>query len=933
MKPYSILIFLLILFSSCADIPADVQSILDSSDSKNSDLKDVIKHYKNDIRDSLKLKAAYFLIRNMKHHYTTSGNDAEMYASIYRGMGSVLVDKRNELYKQYVDSIGLKNDLQTVNDIEGIKAKHLIENIDNAFKIWNKTPWSTRYNFEMFCEFILPYRVSSEKYLPWRETYYSKYHRIFDNINFVAGNIYETDSALLKNCQVKTLLSASNSKGVKMLASANSSLEITCVKSFSERKKILLVRYFNGGQKAEQQLIINQKYVATLYFPETGSWEKPAVNALQIPIVLNSDVNSIKLLSTKNQVILDQLEIVEAIDYNLSIANNIESGSIYKIQNKASRTFFTIKDNRLEKGIPLTSEKNKNEPGQGFKIIYNDFGFYKILPYHVKGKVLDLNNFSRLNGGEVKMWDDHNGDNQEWAIVHIGNGYYKIINHYSGKCLEIDETKLDKSFSVTQNDYKGDERQKWKFELIKRVPDSKTNYLSKRSAIDAAARLTDATLDFQWFLMKTIPPVNARDLASTMTGDCREEAQFFTFAARALGIPTAVDYTPQWPFRSMGHEWNVLFDHHGKAIPYYFRTKPGHEVIYDGYRKAKVFRKMFSDNPRSLPFLKSKDEEIPPVFNDPHVRDVTSEYVKTSKLIVNLHKIPENVHFSYLCIFNNRTWVPIFWSKILNSKAVFDNMGRNVVYLPQYYINNSYVPAGPPFLLKDDGSIQYLNGNGKKETIILHRKHPFLAEDNLSKTRMNGGKFQAANKADFSDSVTLTSFKGDTQGKYYDLRISSKKKFRYLRYIGPDNSHCNINELSFFDEKGNELFGTVIGTSGSFQGGKSTLDKCFDKDILTGFDAPISSGAWVGLKLNKPSKLTKVRFMPRTDGNCIEPGDDYELVYWYKNSWKILNSQVATNDSIVLHGIPSKGLYLLHNRTKGSAERIFTYKQHTQLWW
>ena len=933
MRIYPALFFFITLFFSCTNTPTDVYEVLSSAGNGRSDLQAVIDHYKNNPSDSLKLKAAYFLIKNMRHHYATTGADAKTFASIYTGMGSVLTEERNDLYMQYIDSIGLKNDLSNENDIDAIKAEYLIKNIDYAFKIWKNRPWSKNYSFEMFCEFVLPYRVSAEKLLPWRETYYAKYNRIFDNINFVAGTIYETDSALLKNCEVKTVLSSSNSKGVKMLAELKSSLEIRKVRNFGERKKILIIRYLNGGQKAEQQLFINQNHVATISYPETGSWETPAVNAIKIPIELNSDVNSIKLSSAKNQVILDQLELIESIDYNLSIANNIESGSIYRIKNVSTGTVFTIKGNSVEKGTPLSSEKNTNEPGQEFKIVYNDFGFYKILPNHLEGKLLEMNNFSRLNGGIVKMWDDHNGDNQEWAIVNIGNGYYKIISHYSGKCLEIYQPELGKSFGVRQNDYEGNDRQKWRFDLVKKVPDSKTNYLSKRSAIDAVARLTDATTDFQWFRMKTMPPVNAKDLAASMTGDCREEAQFFTFAARALGIPAAIDYTPQWPFRSMGHEWNVIFDQNGKAIPYYFRTKPGHSVIYDGSRKAKVFRKIFSENPNSLPLVKTKEDEIPPVFNDTHIRDVTSEYVKTSNLTVSLQTVPENIHYSYLCTFDNKNWVPIFWGKIVKSKVTFNKMGRNVVYLPQYYINNSYVPAGKPFLLKEDGSIQYLDGNGMRETIVVDRKHPFFAEDNLSKTRMNGGKFQGANTPDFSDSVTLCNFKGDTDGKYYSLTISNNKKFRYLRYIGPDNSNCNINEISFFDDKGSELTGSIIGTSGSFQGGKSTREKCFDKDILTGFDAPIPSGAWVGLKLEKPSKVIKIRFMPRTDGNCVEPGDRYELVYWYKNSWKTLGSQIATDDSIAFKGVRSGGLYLLHNKTKGSAERIFTYEKKTQIWW
>ena len=445
------------LCGSCNDIPPDVQSVLNSTGDQKSDLKEVITHYKKNIGDSLKLKATYFLIRNMKHHYTINGRDADLYALIYRQMAAVLVDKRNNVYKEYIDSIGLENDFRIVYDMEGIKAKDLIENIDNAFKVWKNSAWGHNYNFEMFCEFILPYRVSTERYFPWRETYYAKYQKIFDNINFVAGKVYQADSALLKNCEVKIVFAASNKKGVKMSALAKSSLEIKNIMRFSERRKTLLVRYFNGGQQAEQQLIVNDKHVATLQFPETGNWEKPAVNPLKISISLDFDVNSIKLLSTKNQVVLDELEVIEAIDYASSIDNNIESGSIYKIRNAANGTVFTIENNGLEKGIPLISKENKNEPGQGFKIVYNNFGFYKIVPNHVKGKLLDLFNFSRLNGGEVKMEITKSGQLCLLEIIIIKLSATIVVNAWKSiKQSPIKDLRLFKMTIKAMKDKNGD---------------------------------------------------------------------------------------------------------------------------------------------------------------------------------------------------------------------------------------------------------------------------------------------------------------------------------------------------------------------------------------------------------------------------------------------------------------------------------------------
>ncbi len=74
--------------------------------------------------------------------------------------------------------------------------------------------------------------------------------------------------------------------------------------------------------------------------------------------------------------------------------------------------------------------------------------------------------------------------------------------------------------------------------------------------------------------------------------------------------------------------------------------------------------------------------------------------------------------------------------------------------------------------------------------------------------------------------------------------------------------------------------------------------------------------------------------MPRIDGNCIEVGDSYELVYWDNYRWKSLGQQEAKSDSLVYEDCPRNALFLLHNHTKGYEERIFTVDERgEQLWW
>jgi hypothetical protein len=65
--------------------------------------------------------------------------------------------------------------------------------------------------------------------------------------------------------------------------------------------------------------------------------------------------------------------------------------------------------------------------------------------------------------------------------------------------------------------------------------------------------------------------------------------------------------------------------------------------------------------------------------------------------------------------------------------------------------------------------------------------------------RMNGGKFQGANSADFSDAVTLHTLAGPpTEGLLTLQLVNYATAFRYLRYLSPDNGFCNVAEVEFY---------------------------------------------------------------------------------------------------------------------------------------
>ncbi len=68
------------------------------------------------------------------------------------------------------------------------------------------------------------------------------------------------------------------------------------------------------------------------------------------------------------------------------------------------------------------------------------------------------------NGTQVIQWDYWGGDNQQWQLIPLGNGYHKIIAKHSGKCLDVlgGPSAVQNDTQVIQWDYWGGDNQHWR---------------------------------------------------------------------------------------------------------------------------------------------------------------------------------------------------------------------------------------------------------------------------------------------------------------------------------------------------------------------------------------------------------------------------------------------------------------------------------------
>lgn len=287
----------------------------------------------------------------------------------------------------------------------------------------------------------------------------------------------------------------------------------------------------------------------------------------------------------------------------------------------------------------------------------------------------------------------------------------------------------------------------------------------------------------------------------------------------------------------------------------------------------------------------------------------------------------------YLNVFNNTRWIPTAWSKVKGDSVSFRHMEPGIAYMPYVYHGKNATSFADPVLYYDDGRIVHLKlDKERRQSVTLTRKYRIFFWWEQFRVRAIGGRFQGANKPDFSDAVTLHTVPDAVAMQYYDIELPPQT-FRYLRYFSADSGYNNMAEIRFFSG-GVELKGRIIGTEGSLGNRpERTREAVFDGDPLTFYDAAEASGSWVGLKLNVPRTVTGLRYLIRNDDNAIRPGDRYELVYWDNGQWVSLGEQTADREQLRYEDAPSGALFLLHNHTRGKEERPFTYENGQQVWW
>ncbi len=166
------------LKSNRPGIPRTVQKVIRHAGLNKPELMKAIGEFVED-NDTLRLEGLYRLMAQMDKNYT-------VFYSVQDTLGNHYFFNP----QKYDDYLALKHAWDSTERINGnliyhadsfwvdaqtLRGDFLIKNINNAFHSYTSFPWTKRYDFKTFCQWILPYRVANEFPEAFRDYFQKEY--------------------------------------------------------------------------------------------------------------------------------------------------------------------------------------------------------------------------------------------------------------------------------------------------------------------------------------------------------------------------------------------------------------------------------------------------------------------------------------------------------------------------------------------------------------------------------------------------------------------------------------------------------------------------------------------------------------------------------------------------------------------------------------
>ena len=147
---------------------------------------------------------------------------------------------------------------------------------------------------------------------------------------------------------------------------------------------------------------------------------------------------------------------------------SLTNGATYKIVNRRSGKLLDVENSSKLVTANILQFHDWNGNNQKWTAYEVGGGYWKFVNVN-SNMVIDVQDFSTVDGGNIFQYTDLAGANQQWWLTGIGEGYWKITNRHSGKLIDaeggLSAASLTDGRNVSQyHDFSG-ANQQWAFYL------------------------------------------------------------------------------------------------------------------------------------------------------------------------------------------------------------------------------------------------------------------------------------------------------------------------------------------------------------------------------------------------------------------------------------------------------------------------------------
>lgn len=171
----------------------------------------------------------------------------------------------------------------------------------------------------------------------------------------------------------------------------------------------------------------------------------------------------------------------------------------YVLVNRNSAKVMEVASGALTRGANIRQGNPTGVTYQQWNVtpvdsrIGGDFSYFTLTAVH-SGKAPDVLNYSLDNGGNILVWDDVKGANQQWYFEYAEDGWFYIRNRHSNKCIEVANNSILNAANIQQWDKDGGTNQQWRLLPV----DAAIEFIAPAPPADLTAKSNSGSVELNW---------------------------------------------------------------------------------------------------------------------------------------------------------------------------------------------------------------------------------------------------------------------------------------------------------------------------------------------------------------------------------------------------------------------------------------------------